>query len=186
MSFIQRARDAAEAAATKAHDAAATATRVVHDPSTTDKLNRGLASAGQGAREAAGFARKSVHTIIERIDPGTLAELIIKATALQEQTNKALRTKGSPYRISEISIAATIPPGVTFAIGRIDDEPEGLGEVVVSSAELLESGTDTSDLVLALDGTTVDEAALGDPTPAVDVEARPDGTLPGADRAEQP
>lgn len=166
MSFIQRAREAAEAAASKAHEAAAMASRTAHDPTTVEKLNKSLNSAGQGAKEAAGFARKSMNTIIERIDPSTLAELIIKATALQEQTNKSLRTKGSPYRISEISIAATIPPGVTFAIGRIDDEPEALGEVVVSSAELLESGPDTSELVLSLDGTTVDEAVLSAGTPA--------------------
>lgn len=123
VSFIQRARDAAEAAAAKAQEAAANANRTMHDPSTAERLNRGLANAGQGAREAVGLARKSMHTIIERIDPGTLAELIVKATALQEMTNKSLRAKGSPYRISEISIAASIPPGVTFAIGRIDDDP---------------------------------------------------------------
>jgi len=35
--------------------------------------------------------------------------------------NNAQREKGSPYRISEITISATIPPGVNFAIGRIDD-----------------------------------------------------------------
>ena len=80
------------------------------------------------ARRSA-WRKRGVNTVIERIDPGTLAELIVKATALQEMTNGALRAKGSPYRISEISIAATIPPGVNFAISRIDDVVEALEEV---------------------------------------------------------
>jgi hypothetical protein len=160
VSFIQRAREAAESAATKAQEAAASATRTAQDPATTERINKSLSSAGQASREAAGFARKSVTTVIERIDPGTLAELIVKATALQEMTNKALRAKGSPYRISELSIAATIPPGVTFAIGRIDDEPEELSDVVLSSAALLEADPEAGDLVISLDGTTVDGDAL--------------------------
>ncbi len=163
MSFIQRAREAAEAAASKAHEAAASANRTAHDPSTAARINRGLANAGQGAREAAGLARKSMNTIVERIDPGTLAELVIKATALQEKTNTALRAKGSPYRISEISIAASIPPGVTFAIGRIDGDPEPIGDSVVSSADLMEAGPEARDVVLSLDGLTVDAGALDDP-----------------------
>lgn len=186
MSFIQRAREAAEAAAAKAQEAAAAASRTAHDPTTVDKINKSLSSAGQGAREAVGFARKSMNTIIERIDPGTLAELIIKATALQEMTNRSLRSKGSPYRISEISIAATIPPGVSFAIARIDDEPEALGEVVVSSAELLETTADASDLVLSLDGTTVDEAAMGTSGAAADVQAAPGAMPPSAIETERP
>ncbi len=163
MSFIQRAREAAEAAASKAHEAAASASRTAHDPSTTERINRSLANAGQGAREAVGLARKSMHTIIERIDPSTLADLIIKATALQEMTNKALRAKGSPYRISEISIAASIPPGVTFAIGRLDGDPEPLGDTVVSSADLLDADLEAGDVVLSLDGLMVDAGALDDP-----------------------
>ncbi len=163
MSFIQRAREAAEAAASKAHEAAASANRTALHPSTAARINRGLANAGQGAREAAGLARKSMHTIIERIDPGTLAELIIKATALQEKTNTALRAKGSPYRISEISIAASIPPGVTFAIGRIDGDPEPVGDAVVSSADLMDADPEAGDVVLSLDGLTVDAGALDDP-----------------------
>ena len=184
MSFMQRAREAAEAAATKAQEAAAAATRTAQDPSTVDKINKSLSSAGQGAREAVGFARKSMNTIIERIDPGTLAELIIKATALQEMTNRSLRSKGSPYRISEISIAATIPPGVSFAIARIDDEPEPLSEVVLSSAELLEAAPDTSDLVLSLDGTTVDETVMGPSGGAADVEGAPGAMAPSSIETE--
>jgi hypothetical protein len=150
MSFIKRAQEAASAAA-------AAAGRAGGDPATTDKINRSLAGASQGAREAVGMARRGVSTVIERIDPGTLAELIIKATALQEMTNKSLRKKGSPYRIAEISISASIPPSVSFAISRLDD-PEESGDVVVSSSELVEKAAESGDLVLALDGTTLDES----------------------------
>ncbi|HYH91912.1 MAG TPA: hypothetical protein VD763_02045 [Candidatus Saccharimonadales bacterium] len=157
MSFIKKAREAAEAAADQAREVAAAAGRTANDPSTTDKINKSLAGAGQGAREAVGMARRGVNTVIERIDPGTLAELIIKATALQEMTNRALRQKGSPYRIGEISIAASIPPGVTFAIARLDDEPEAVDGLVVSSQDLVDQG-EAGELVLALDGTMLDEA----------------------------
>ena len=49
-----------------------------------------------------GAARRGVSTVVERIDPGVLADLIIKATALQEMTNTSLREKQSPYRIAEV------------------------------------------------------------------------------------
>lgn len=146
MSFIKKAQEAAEAARARVEEAATAASRTASDPSTAEKINRGL-----------GMARRGVNTVVERIDPGTLAELIIKATALQEMTNRALRTKGSPYRISEISISASIPPGVTFAIGRIDDAAEEITGEIRSSAELVERTGDTGEVVLALDGATVDD-----------------------------
>lgn len=160
MSFIKKAQEAAGSARARVEEAASAATRTAHDPSTADRVNRGLAGATQGARDAVGMAKRGVNTVIERIDPSTLADLVIKATALQEMTNKALRTKGSPYRISEISIAASIPPGVTFAIGRLDDEPEPIDGEVHTSSELIEAAPDSGELVLALDGTTLDEPTV--------------------------
>ena len=156
VSFIKRAQEAAEAAKSKVEEAAGTASRTAADPTTTERINKSLAGAGQGAREAVGLARRGVNTVIERIDPATLAELIVKATALQEMTNKALRAKQSPYRISEISISASIPPGVTFAIGRIDDVDEELLGEIHESAELLEAASGAADVVVALDGATID------------------------------
>ena len=97
---------------------------------------------------------------IEKIDPATLAELIVRATALQEMTNASLRQKGSPYRIAEISISASIPPAVSFAISRLGDETEEIVGEVVSSAELVEQAEDAGELVIALDGTTVDDSAI--------------------------
>ena len=157
MSFIKRAAEqaqqAAEAARARATDAAAAVSHSAGDPATQERL-------GKQAREAMGMARRGISTVVERIDPGTLAELIIKATALQEMTNDALRKKGSPYRISEISIAASIPPGITFTIGRIDDVAESITGEGVSSAELVEQLPEAGEAVIALDGTTLDEAQI--------------------------
>ena len=158
MSFMKKAQEAAEAARARMEEAASSATRTAADPTTQEKINQSLAGASKGAREAVGLARRGVNTVVERIDPGTLAELIIKATALQEMTNASLRDKASPYRISEISIAASIPPGVTFAIGRIDDQEETIEGTLHSSAELVQQEEHPGDVVLALDGATLDES----------------------------
>ena len=152
MSFIKRAQEAAA-------QAAAMANRTASDPATQEAVSR-------SAREAVGMARRGVTTVIEKIDPGTLAELIVRATALQEMTNASLRQKGSPYRIAEISISASIPPAVSFAISRLGDETEEVVGEVVSSAELVEQAEDAGELVIALDGTTVDDSAIA--PPAVD------------------
>ena len=157
VSFMKRAQEAAGAARVKAQEAASAASRTANDPSTQEKINKSLSGASQGAREAVGMARRGVNTVIERIDPGTLAELIIRATALQEMTNASLREKRSPYRIAEISIAASIPPGVTFAIGRIDDEAETITGDIHTSAQLVEQEGDVGDVVLALDGAMLDQ-----------------------------
>jgi type II secretory pathway pseudopilin PulG len=157
MSFIKKAQEAAvqaaEVARARAQDAAAAANRTATDPATAETLAR-------GARDAVGMARRGVTTVIEKIDPATLADLIIKATALQELTNKSLRKKGSPYRIAEISISASIPPAVSFAIGRIGEEPEEVLGDVVASSDLVDQSVEASELVLALDGTTVDTSAV--------------------------
>lgn len=156
MSFIKRAREAAEAAAesahhvaqasrTKATEAAATAGRTASDPATHERLSR-------QAREALGAARKGMSTMVERIDAGTLAELVIKATALQEKTNASLRDKQSPYRINEISISASIPPGVTFTIGRVASDDIG-ASAGIDSADLMRTLADAGEEVIALDGT---------------------------------
>lgn len=196
MSFIKRAQEAAaqaaESARQMAQDAAASAGAAGSGgtagtageeagtapgsgsvTTTQDALAKGLSGASAGAREALGMAKRGMNTVIEKIDPSTLADLIVKATALQEMTNKSLRTKGSPYRVAEITIQASIPPAVSFTISRLGDEPEQVGAQVVSSSELVETTIDSGDLVLALDGTTVDEAAVE--PPGVDV---PPGAMP--------
>ncbi|HET7721998.1 MAG TPA: hypothetical protein VFK43_18650 [Acidimicrobiales bacterium] len=73
-------------------------------------------------------AGAAINAFIERINPGLLADLIIHATAAQEKTNKALREKGSHYRISEMYLTASIPPQVGFYIARMGD-PELAAEM---------------------------------------------------------
>jgi len=120
------------------------------DPATAEK-----------ARQALTRAKKGISTAIDRIDPGVLADVIIKATALQERANAALKAKGSPYRISEVAIGAAIPPSVTFAISRVDDpDVDVVPEGSVASTELLADVASTGETVQALDGTMLDEAAL--------------------------
>jgi hypothetical protein len=163
MSFLDRAKQtaksAAEVAADRGREVAGHAGRAAaegaaragdwgKDPETHEKARLALAEAGRKGKQAAGFARKGLVTVIERIEPGTLADVIIRATAIQEKTNEALRRKGSLYRISEVSISASIPPGVNFAIGRLDDKDAAA--LATSSTELV--GPEGEAPVLALDG----------------------------------
>ncbi len=150
----EQAQRAAEQARARASEAAGVASRTAADPATQEKF-------GQQARAAMGAARRGVSTVIERIDPGVLADLIIKATALQEMTNTSLRDKRSPYRINEISIAASIPPGVNFAIGRIDVQQEQPTGAEVSSATLVDTQL-PGEAVISLDGTTLDDAQMSE------------------------
>src|SRR6187200_1632785 len=147
MSFIRRAQEAAAAAAEQAQHAAGLASKQASDPATQEKL-------GQQARAAMGAARRGVSTVVERIDPSVLADLIIKSTALQEMTNASLREKQSPYRISEIGITASIPPGVTFSIARLDSHEETITGAVVSSEQLVDEQV-PGEAVISLDGTTL-------------------------------
>jgi hypothetical protein len=95
------------------------------------------------ARDAAsrGFkkAKSGVASVIDRIDPGLLADIVIKATSLQEKANYRLHAKGSPYRINEITITAGLPPDVAFTIGRIDVMEEAL---TPSSSSTVDDGSD--------------------------------------------
>lgn len=157
MSFLDRAKqaasDAAEAARKAAAEAQAAAIR------TTDKLSD--PSTAEKARQALKRAQKGISTAIDRIDPSVLADVIIKATALQEKANAALKAKGSVYRISEIGIGAAIPPSVTFSIARIDDPLETA--TAVSSSDLLHAvGLEPEGTVTALDGTQLDEDKLAE------------------------
>ena len=153
---MKRAREMAEAAASQAQTAAGAVNRSAHDPETQERLS-------QQARSAMGAARRGVSTVVERIDPSVLADLIIKATALQEMTNSALREKHSPYRISEVDITASIPPGVTFAIARLEPAEETITGSTVSSEQLVEAqAASGGEAVIALDGTTLSEDQLSE------------------------
>jgi hypothetical protein len=153
---MKRAREMAEAATAQAQTAAGAVNRSAHDPETQEKLS-------QQARSAMGAARRGVSTVVERIDPSVLADLIIKATALQEMTNDALRQKRSPYRISEVDITASIPPGVTFAIARLEPAEADLAGATVSSEQLVEAqAASGGEAVISLDGTTLSDEQLSE------------------------
>jgi hypothetical protein len=169
VSFLQKAKEAAVQAAEQAKvvgsqvggqakvvgsqvgDQARVLGEKAQDPVTQARARR-------QASEALGKARRGVNTMVERIDPGTLADLIIKSTALQEMTNRALRKKDSPYRIQEIVITASIPPGVSFSIGRVHDD-EHVGETI-SSVDLVEEARLGDEAIVSLDGTEVSTAVL--------------------------
>ncbi|MFI5254846.1 MAG: hypothetical protein ACHQ15_05260 [Candidatus Limnocylindrales bacterium] len=162
MSFLDRAKQAAEQAkvaatqaAGQAKVAAAQATKSATETAQTvaDRARAEAPGAAEKARAAAGRARSSLVTAVERIDPRLLADIVIKATALQEKTNGALRTKGSAYRIAEITITATIPPQIGFTIARIGDIDVPVeAEPVVDSTTLLAEGAVTTTEETDLEG----------------------------------
>lgn len=136
----------------EAEKAAAQVGQKMGDPATQAQARVHMAKAGLEARRLGGAARKGLTTIVEKIDPGLLADVVIKATALQEKANFSLRTKRSPYRISEVVISAAIPPQVSFTIARIDDVEEEISGDVRESSELVEVGATAAEEVVALDG----------------------------------
>jgi hypothetical protein len=162
MSFLDRARQAAAQAAEQARAAAEQARQSVSEGADKASAVMSDPATAERARQALSRAKRGVATAIDRIDPGVLADVIIKATALQEKANAALKAKGSPYRISEVGIGAAIPPSITFTIARTDDPtldvaPAGAVASTTLVAEIAATGAGT---VQALDGSTLDEVAL--------------------------
>jgi hypothetical protein len=168
---MDQAQQAASQAASQAKVAGSQVQQKMGDPATQAQARVQMAKAGVEARRVAGKARRGVTTIIERIDPGLLADVVIKATALQERANAALRAKKSPYRIAEVVISAAIPPQVSFSIARKDDYEEAIAsEQVIESARIVDVASGEDGAVLALDGSgpPVDEIDVDE----VDVDVR--------------
>lgn len=147
-SFFDKARQAAEEASRELTERAK-----AEAPGAKERAKVLADSAQVGAKEMAGQARRQLVTAIERIDPGILADVVIKATALQEKANVSLRSKSSAYRIGEIVVTATIPPQVSFGIHRIHDLEVDPSAATIDSATLIESGAvdDAPDVVTDLD-----------------------------------
>ncbi|MEW5992456.1 MAG: hypothetical protein AB1736_14090 [Chloroflexota bacterium] len=161
MSFLDRAKQAAQQAAEGAKAAAEQARQTVTEGADKASAVMSDPATAEKARQALTRAKKGISTAIDRIDPGVLADVIIKATALQERANAALKARGSPYRISEVGIGAAIPPSVTFAIARTDDpEVDIVPQGAVASTELVAAVASSGQAVQALDGSLVDEVAL--------------------------
>lgn len=166
MSFLEKARQKAEQAAVQAREAAIQARDAASEQAkvASAAINRGgerLAdpATAEKARDALRRAKRGVATAIDRIDPGVLADIVIKATALQERANASLRTKGSMYRISEVVIGASFPPTINFSIARIGDVEEQVTGQEVASTELV-AAVPATDGIQGLDGSTIDEATL--------------------------
>jgi hypothetical protein len=189
VSFLQKAKEKASEVAREAGDASARAAGAVsaraHDPETQERVKSGLATAGKTAADASAKAASAVaakaqdpatqakvksglatagrgaRTMVERIDPGILAEVIIKATALQEKANARLRKKGSMYRIGEIQVTASLPPGISFSIERVGDADHDAVSAnrFLSSTELLaEERAAEAEAIVSLD--THEQAAI--------------------------
>jgi hypothetical protein len=163
MSFLDRAKQVAGQAATTAakvgaevgREAAKVGSEVGKQAATTirDPANQAR------ARSALKKAKHGFTTALERIDPKILADVVVKATSLQERANASLRDRGSVYRISQIVIGASIPPSIQFTIQRLDDaEAPGL----VDSSTLLAQAAVPGDpeAIVTLDGTSLDEASI--------------------------
>ena len=172
MTFMERAKQAAGQAASTAAKvsvdvgsqaaragadlggrAAAATAATIKDPATKARASAALRKAKRGFT-----------TALERIDPRILADVVVKATSLQERANASLKDRGSVYRIGEITIGASIPPSIQFSIERVDD-PDG---ALLDSSALLAKAANPADptapieseTIVTLDGTAVAEADL--------------------------
>lgn len=163
MSFLERAKQAAgQAASTAAKvsvevggkaakvagEAGGKAASTIRDPATKMK-----------AQSALRKAKRGFTTALERIDPKILADVVVKATSLQERANISLRERGSVYRIGEIAIGASIPPSIQFSIVRVDDvDAAGALDSTSLLAQHAEAGA--TETVVSLDGTAVSGGEL--------------------------
>ena len=152
MSFLQKARDAANNAADQARQVADQARQKAGDPATQERLRQGMHQAGESAKSAGSAAKRGASNLVDKIDPGLLADIVIKATALQEKANAALRAKGSPYRIAEVQITASFPPQVGFSIARVGDVEEVLTGRELDSSQLVHEVIADEAESLAADG----------------------------------
>ncbi len=163
MSFMERARLAAGQAAVVAakvggevgREAAKVGAEVGHQAATTIRDPATKAR----AKSALNKAKHGFTTALERIDPKILADVVVKATSLQERANASLKDRGSVYRIGEIGIGASIPPSITFTIERVDD-PDKPG--LMDSSTLLAQAAEAHDpeTIVTLDGTALNDAAI--------------------------
>jgi len=166
VSFLERAKQVAGQAATTAAkvsvdvggkaakaagEAGGKAASTIRDPATK-------ARAGAALRKA----KRGFTTALERIDPRILADVVVKATSLQERANASLKERGSVYRIGEIAIGASIPPSIQFTIVRVDDPDQALMDSATLLARAAADGSagDGPATIVTLDGAEVDESAL--------------------------
>jgi hypothetical protein len=145
----QAAKAGADLSGRAAHATAAT----IRDPATKAR-----------ARSALKKAKRGFTTVLERIDPKILADVVVKATSLQEKANASLKERGSAYRIGEIAIGASFPPSIQFSIERVDDPRHELHDSSTLLAKVIEEAGASEGVapatIVGLDGTAIDDADL--------------------------
>jgi hypothetical protein len=160
MSFMERARLAAQQAAKIGGEVGREAAKVGAEVGSKAAVTIKDPATQARARSALNKAKRGFTTALERIDPKILADVVIKATSLQERANASLKERGSVYRIGEIGIGAAIPPSITFTIERVDDPSKpGLNDSQTLLAQVEAEGG-TPETIVTLDGTEVDEATI--------------------------
>ncbi|MEA2674320.1 MAG: hypothetical protein QOI92_1512 [Chloroflexota bacterium] len=172
MTFMERARQAAG-------QAASTAAKVSVDVG-SQAAKAGADLSGRAAHATATYARdpatkaraqaalkkakRGFTTVLERIDPKILADVVVKATSLQEKANASLKERGSAYRIGQIQIGASFPPSIVFAIERVDDPHHELHDSSVLLAKVIEESGQADGVapatIVGLDGTAINDADL--------------------------
>jgi hypothetical protein len=143
----QAAKAGAELGSKAAHQAATT----IRDPATKAR-----------AQSALKKAKRGFTTALERIDPKILADVVVKATSLQEKANASLQTRGSVYRIGEITIGASFPPSIQFSIERVDDPDNRLHDSSTLLSKDPGLAKEVEATIVGLDGTAVDEVVLAE------------------------
>jgi hypothetical protein len=174
MTFMERARQAAGQAAVAAAkvsvDVGSQAAKAGADLSgraahATATYARDPATKAR-AQAALKKAKRGFTTVLERIDPRILADVVVKATSLQEKANASLKERGSAYRIGQIQIGASFPPSIVFAIERVDDPHHELHDSSVLLAKVLEEAGAADGVapatIVGLDGTAINDADLDD------------------------
>jgi hypothetical protein len=163
VSFLDRAKQVAGQAATTAAKVGAEvgreAAKVGAEVGTKAAVTIRDPATQARARSALNKAKRGFTTALERIDPKILADVVVKATSLQERANASLKDRGSVYRIGEIGIGASIPPSITFTIERVDD-PGAPGLLDSNTLLAQAAAAGEPETIVTLDGTTIDEAAI--------------------------
>jgi len=167
MTFMEKARQAAGVAAVAAAKVsvdvgsqaakagADLSSKAAHQAATTIRDPATKARAAAALRKA----KRGFTTALERIDPKILADVVVKATSLQEKANASLRDRGSAYRIGEITIGASIPPSIQFSIERIDD-PTATDSTSLIAAAAGSADAIAPETIVTLDGTHIDDATI--------------------------
>ena len=164
-----QAKRAAEAAGRTASSAADSAIAAAKDPGNQARAKlaaqQAASATAKGAGQVASGAGKAVKGALDKLNPATLAEIVMKATTIQEQANAVLRKNGSLYRIGGIEIGAALPPSISFQIVRVGVELEEDNFGVLDGTEADAMGA------VELDAADIDAVDLEDLTRDDEAEA---------------